>query len=343
MVKKRILSVMMAVLLVAVLAAGCGKNDSAEETENKEATDTAAEQEPEKKDTYKISALLYSRGFEFMVALDQGIQDKCKEYGIEVEVLDGNSDSSTQITQIEDSITKGVDAILLAPNNSEELVAGVKKANDAGVPVVVLDGNVAEGCEVLASGTFDNKAGGKMAAEHLMEIAEPCSVLECTGATGAYHAVRRGGGFEDEMATNSSYKVIANDCNWDAETAQNATVDILSSNSEVNAVFTHNGEMVRGVIAGLKQINQLKKVGEEGHVPVVCIDGTPAELDYIRDGYLDATVEQNPFDMGALAVDVAYKYLNGEDENPEKEQYVYPRLITSDNVEDPENWANQIK
>lgn len=127
MVKKRILSVMMAVLLVAVLAAGCGKNDSAEETENKEATDTAAEQEPEKKDTYKISALLYSRGFEFMVALDQGIQDKCKEYGIEVEVLDGNSDSSTQITQIEDSITKGVDAILLAPNNSEELVAGVKK------------------------------------------------------------------------------------------------------------------------------------------------------------------------------------------------------------------------
>ena len=343
MVKKRILSVMMAVLLVAVLAAGCGKNDSAEETENKEATDTAAEQEPEKKDTFKISALLYSRGFEFMVALDQGIQDKCKEYGIEVEVLDGNSDSSTQITQIEDSITKGVDAILLAPNNSEELVAGVKKANDAGVPVVVLDGNVAEGCEVLASCTFDNKAGGKMAAEHLMEIAEPCSVLECTGATGAYHAVRRGGGFEDEMATNSSYKVIANDCNWDAETAQNATVDILSSNSEVNAVFTHNGEMVRGVIAGLKQINQLKKVGEEGHVPVVCIDGTPAELDYIRDGYLDATVEQNPFDMGDSAVDVAYKYLNGEDENPEKEQYVYPRLITSDNVEDPENWANQIK
>ena len=44
-----------------------------------------------------------------------------------------------------------------------------------------------------------------------------------------------------------------------------------------------------------------------------------------------------------MAVDVAYKYLNGEDENPEKEQYVYPRLITSDNVEDPENWANQIK
>lgn len=345
MVKKRIISVMMAVLLVAVLAAGCGKNDSTEEPENKEGTDTAAEQEPEKKekDTYKISALLYSRGFEFMVALDQGIQDKCKEYGIEVEVLDGNSDSSTQITQIEDSITKGVDAILLAPNNSEELVAGVKKANDAGVPVVVLDGNVAEGCEVLASCTFDNKAGGKMAAEHLMEIADPCSVLECTGATGAYHAVRRGGGFEDEMATDSSYKVIANDCSWDAETAQNATVDILSSNSEVNAVFTHNGEMVRGVIAGLKQINQLKKVGEEGHVPVVCIDGTPAELDYIRDGYLDATVEQNPFDMGALAVDVAYKYLSGEDENPEKEQYVYPRLITSDNVEDPENWANQIK
>lgn len=346
MLKKRMISVLLISLLVISMLGGCGKKEdsSSQDTakENNAAEDTKGTDAGEKK-TYKISALLYSRGFEFMVALDQGIQDKCKEYGIEVEVLDGNSDSSTQITQIEDSITKGVDAILLAPNNSEELVAGVKKANDAGVPVVVLDGNVAEGCEVLASCTFDNKAGGKMAADHLMEIAEPCSVLECTGATGAYHAVRRGGGFEDEMATNNSFTVIANDCSWDAETAQNATVDILSSNSEANAVFTHNGEMVRGVIAGLKQINRLKKVGEEGHVPVVCIDGTPAELDYIREGYLDATVEQNPFDMGALAVDVANKYLTGEDKDPEKEQYVYPRLITSDNVEDPENWANQLK
>ncbi len=337
MYKKRIWSILAVVSLGTGLLAGCGSQGESSSSDT--STDTGSEQQEE---NFQISALLYSRGFEFMVALDQGIRDQCEEYGIEVEVLDGNSDSSVQITQIEDCITKGADMILLAPNNSEELVAGVKKANEAGVPVIVLDGNVAEGCEVLASVTFDNEAGGKMAADQMMEVVDGGSILECCGAAGAFHAVRRGGGFETEMATNSNYTVIPNDCNWDAETAQNATVDILSSNSDVTAVFTHNGEMVRGVIAGLKQINRLETVGEEGHVPVICIDGTPAELDYIREGYLDATVEQNPFDMGALAVTVAYEYLTGQNTEPEAEQFVYPRLITKENVDSEENWANQV-
>lgn len=310
-----------------------------EDAKSAEPSETPAVEESGDKQI-KVAALLYSRAFEFMVALDTGIQDQCKEYGIEVTVLDGNGDSATQITQIEDCITAGYDVILLSPNNSEELVAGVKKANDAGVPVISLDGEMGEGCEVLASVTFDNYEGGKTAAATLMDIIDSCSVLECSGATGAYHAVRRGGGFEDAMAENSAYTVIPNDCSWDAEVAQNAVVDILTSNPDVKAVFTHNGEMVRGVIAGLKQMNLLKPVGEEDHIVVVSVDGTPAELDYIREGVLDACVEQNPFDMGALAVTIAYEYLTGENTDPEANQYVYPRVINKDNVEDPVNWAN---
>ncbi len=291
----------------------------------------------------EIVALLYSRAFEFMVALDTGIQDKCDELGIDVTVLDGKSDSATQISQIEDSITKGVDMILLAPNNSEELVAGVKKANTAGIPVITLDGELAEGADVLASVTFDNEKGGYTAAEELMSLVPPCSVLECTGATGAYHAIRRGGGFNKGMETNKEYTVITKDSEWDAEVAQNAVVDILSSNKDVKAVFTHNGEMVRGVIAGLKQIGKLYPTGDANHITTVSVDCTPNELDYIREGSLDACVEQNPFNMGALAVSIGYDYLTEKNTTPEYQQYVNPRVVTIDNVEDPENWANQVE
>lgn len=314
----------------------------AETPEDTSGTADDASEAPADGNDMKIAALLYSRAFEFMVALDTGIQDQCAEYGIDVTVLDGNSDSNTQITQIEDCITAGYDIILLAANNSEELVAGVKKANDAGIPVVTLDGEVGEGCEVLASVTFDNYAGGQTAAETLMSIVDPCSVLECSGASGAYHAVRRGGGFEDEMAENEDYVVIPNDCSWDAEIAQNAVVDTLTSNKEVKAIFAHNGEMVRGVIAGLKQLNMLNPVGDENHITVVSVDGTANELDYIREGYQDACVEQNPFDMGGLAVTIAYEYLTGQNTTPEYQQYVYPRVINADNVEDEINWANQL-
>jgi len=350
--KKNIALLLMTSLIICMFS-GCGTNaDTTETTENvaqetkkettQETTEGTTAQTQAENETYKVAALLYSRAFEFMVALDTGIQKKCAEYGMEVTVLDGNSDSNTQITQIEDCITAGYDIILLAANNSEELVAGVKKANDAGIPVVTLDGEVGEGCEVLASVTFDNYAGGETAAETLMSLVEACSVLECSGASGAYHAVRRGGGFEDKMAANEDYVVIPNDCNWDAEVAQNAVVDTLTSNSEVKAIFAHNGEMIRGVIAGLKQLNMLYPVGDENHITVVSVDGTANELDYIREGYQDACVEQNPFDMGGLAVQIAYEYLSGGNTEPEYQQYVYPRVIKADNVEDEVNWANQL-
>jgi ribose transport system substrate-binding protein len=339
---KRIVSVLLVVLLIFSLISGCtSDNNGTETTQTTASAETTAPQETSD-EKIEVAALLYSRAFEFMVALDTGIQNQCAEYGIDVTVLDGNSDSALQISQIEDSITKGVDVILLAPANSEELVAGVKKANDAGIPVVTLDGELGEGAEVLASVTFDNHAGGFTAAETLMSLIESTTVLECEGASGAYHSIRRGGGFKDGMATDSSYKVISNDCQWDAEVAQNATADVLTSNENVKAVFTHNGEMVRGVIAGLKQIGMLHPAGDENHITVVSVDGTPNELDYIREGSLDACIEQNPFDMGALAVKVAYEYLTGSNTSPEYQQYVHPRVITAENVEDPENWANQI-
>jgi len=344
---KKLVAVLLVLAMVYAFAACSSGNTPASNTPVSEQPSTVetpdqSEETQGAKKTFKIAALLYSRAFEFMVALDEGIQNQCKNYGIEVTVLDGNSDSQTQIHQIEDCISAGYDAILLAANNSEELVAGVKKANEAGIPVVTLDGEVGEGCEKLAAVTFDNYAGGQTAADTLMSLVGPCTVLECSGASGAYHAVKRGGGFDDQMAKNKDYVVINNDCNWDAETAQNAVVDILSSNSNVKAVFTHNGEMVRGVIAGLKQINMLYPVGDENHITVVAVDGTPVELDYIRQGYLDATVEQNPFDMGALAVKIAYEYLSGVNTNPEAHQYVYPRVINSGNVDDGVNWGNQV-
>lgn len=351
--KKRI-SILLVLSLIICMFSGCGnKTDATDAADNTpeaaaDTQDTAADTQDtaaaatETDKSYRVAALLYSRAFEFMVALDTGIQNQCAEYGMDVTVLDGNSDSNTQITQIEDCITAGYDIILLAANNSEELVAGVKKANDAGIPVVTLDGEVGEGCDVLASVTFDNYSGGQTAADTLMSIVDSCSVLECSGASGAYHAIRRGGGFEDQMATNKDYVVIPNDCSWDAEIAQNAVVDTLTSNENVKAIFAHNGEMVRGVIAGLKQLNMLYPVGDENHITVVSVDGTANELDYIREGYQDACVEQNPFDMGGLAVTVAYEYLTGKNTAPEYQQYVYPRVINADNVEDGENWANQM-
>jgi ribose transport system substrate-binding protein len=347
--KKKLLVLLLAMVTAlsmgALAACSSGGGETpAEETPTEEPAattdETTSADTGDSGETLEIVALLYSRGFEFMVALDQGIQDAAKESGVNISVLDGNSDSQTQISQIEDSITKGVDAIILSPNNSEELVPGVQKANEAGIPVITVDAVIGEGADVASAVAFDNAEGGKVAAQYIIDTLKEGEVLEVTGAQGAYHANMRGGGFNEGMATDSNFKVLTKDAGWLAENAQNITADVVTANPSVNAIFSHNGEMVRGIIAGLKQLGKTAKVGEDGHMMVVGIDGTPIELDFIRSGELDATVQQDPFDMGATALNAAVDTIKGN--SVEKEIFMPPTLITKDNVDDPNLWGNKV-
>jgi ribose transport system substrate-binding protein len=289
----------------------------------------------------KIAVLLWSRGFEFMVALDQGIQDEAKKLGIEVTVLDGQSKSQVQIAQIEDSISKKVDLIILAPANSDELVPGVKKANDAGIPVVTVDGVVSKGATVEASIAFNNSEAGKTIAKYLIDTYGKGKALELTGAPATYHAILRGGGFNEGMKTSTDWKVITKNAEWSAEKSQNITADSLTADPGITAIFTHNDDMQRGVLSGLRQVNALKKPGEKGYISLVGVDGTPEALQRIRDGKEEATINQDPFEMGALAVKTAVDVLAGK-QVPEQ-QLTPPTLVTKANVDDPNLWGNKFK
>jgi ribose transport system substrate-binding protein len=289
----------------------------------------------------KVAVLLWSRGFEFMVALDQGIQDLAKQMNVEVTVLDGNSNSQTQLRQIEDSIAKKVDAIILAPANSDELVAGVKKANEAKIPVVTVDAVLSPGADVASAVAFNNDRGGEMAAEHMIKLLGKGTVLEETGAQGTYHATLRGGGFNKGMKKSADFKVISKNAEWLAENAQNITADAVTANPGIGGIFSHNDDMVRGILGGLRQINKAQKVGEKGHIAIVGVDGTPEALVRIRNGEEDATIDQDPFVMGETAFKTTMDVLGGK--QVPKEQLTPPALITKDNVDDPKLWGNRFK
>lgn len=332
-------------LAVAVLlvVAGCGtKNESGNSAAPSASPETSASAAPSAPADApkKIAVLLWSRGFEFMVALDQGIQEEAQKQGVEVTVLDGQSDSQVQIAQIEDSISKKVDLIILAPANSDELVPGVKKANEAGIPVVTVDGVVSEGADVKAAIAFNNNEGGVLAAQYLIDTYGKGKVLELTGAPATYHATLRGGGFNEGMKTSSDWTVVTKNAEWSAENSQNIVADSLTADPGITAIFTHNDDMQRGVLSGLRQVNALKNQGEEGYIALVGVDGTPEALQRIREGKQDATVNQDPFEMGAWAVIAGVDILAGKD--VQKLQLTPPTLVTKDNVDDPELWGNKF-
>lgn len=322
--------------LMFSLLVGCSSNNQSASGTEKNASSSQT-----KNGKKKIAVLLWSRGFEFMVALDQGIRAEAKKQGVDVEVLDGQSSSQTQLRQIEDNIAKKVDLIILSPANSDELVPGVKKANQAGIPVVTVDAVVSKGADVVSSIAFNNEEAGKMAAKYIMDTLGKGSVLELTGAPGTYHAILRGGGFDKGMGQSSDFKLSTKNAEWSAEKSQGITADSLTANPKIKAIFTHNDDMQRGVLSGLRQISKTSKVGEKGHIMLVGVDGTPQALKRIKNGEQDATINQDPFEMGALAVKTAVDHLNGK-EVP-KMQYTPPTLVTKENADDPNLWGNKFK
>lgn len=319
-----LLMVLATMLLVTGVAFGAGQQATGE-----------GEEGPQ-----EIALLLFSRGFEFMVALDQGATRKAEELGVEITVLDGQSDSQVQLRQIEDLIVRGIDAIVISPANSEEIVPGIRKANEAGIPVVSVDAIIGTGADVAGHVGFDNAEGGRVAAQYIIDQLGDGKVLETQGALGAYHAQKRHQGFNEVMA-DSDFEVVSKAAEWVASNAQAITADVLTAQSDVNAIFSHNDEMVRGIVAGLKQIDRFEPVGEEGHVLVVGIDGTPLALDRIRNGEQDASVQQDPFEMGARAIQAAVDALEGREVPPQ--QLLPPTLVTQENVDNPDLWGNRFE
>ncbi|KXF48763.1 hypothetical protein AXA44_28100 [Rhodococcus sp. SC4] len=142
--------------------------------------------------------------------------------------------------------------------------------------------------------------------------------------------IRRGDGFTEGIGQSPGISVIGRDSEWTATQALSLTVDNLTANPSINGLFSHNDEMVRGIVSG-----------QPGHIPLIGIDGTPLALQRIRDGSQDAAMVQDPYIMGALALRTLIEILDGK--QVPKQQLAEPKLITRANVDDPNLWGNKFQ
>lgn len=287
-----------------------------------------------------VEYITFGLQFEYQVAMVEGIKQRAEEAGIVLNVIDGKGDPNLQVTQVLDAVTKQPDVLLINPVDAALLVAGVKRANEAGIPVFIMENAPPEG-EYLGFVDFDNEAGGAMGADALAEmIGGEGVVLETRGSVGSAQAQARHKGFNEQMAAAyPDVEVRSLNTEWVADNAYKMVLDAFTVNPDIKGVFSHNDEMVRGVVSALRQIDKLVPPGEEGHVFIVGLDGTPLALDRIREGTQDATVAQDPYAMGAGGImEQVIAYLEGGEYDSNMQ--TQPYLITVENVDDPRNWGN---
>lgn len=288
---------------------------------------------------YSISTLNNA----FFVGMTKGVENGAKKFGVKLLIVNANGDSAKQAADVEDLITKKVDAIIINPRDAEAIAPAVKKALAAGIPVFALDRGVT-GVEVTSFLETDNVAMGRLAADLIAEAMKKKygeikgNVIELVGLVGTTAARDRGKGFHEGMKKYPGLKIVASQpADFNQEKAYNVTMNLVLAHPNVDAIFGHNDDNTVGAMRALKAMGKLKKVGEKGHIYIVGIDGIKQALDAIRQGYIDCTISQEPVMMGEKSVEFAIKYLKGEEIL--KHYYTPFTAVTKENVDKRNNWA----
>ena len=242
----------------------------------------------------------------FFVSLKQGAEEEAKKLGLKLVVVDANDDSSKQAAGVDDLLQQKVKVLLINPTDSEAAAASVTRANKAGVPVISIDRSV-KGGEVVSHIASDNVAGGKMAAEFIVQqLASGGDIVELEGIPGSSAARERGQGFHDIMDNQKAIKVVAKQpADFDRTKGLTVMENILQTNPNIKAIFAHNDEMALGAIKALESAN---KKG----VIVVGFDATDDAKAAVKAGKMAATVAQKPSKIGELGVSTAKKIISGE-------------------------------
>lgn len=274
---------------------------------------------------------------------------------------DANGDVAKQVADIQNMLANGAKAIVIVPVDAAGVVPAIEQANDKGVPVFSLD-DAPVGGEVAATVRADNVGAGAQGAEEMVARLQEddcwpgdCTVLELQGGLDTPNGLDRSKGFSDTMKQLApDVTLVQRPTEWTAEMAADATQNVLTQTPELDGIFMASELMATAVNAQLRGAGRDGKVGDADAVIRVAIDGTPAGLQLIRDGLLDATVSQPLSGYATTVADLVKRVLAGEDISegtieggqivmtPVGPQYqLAATLVTSENVDDDGLWGNQ--
>ncbi|MEH6750218.1 MAG: sugar ABC transporter substrate-binding protein [Paracoccaceae bacterium] len=254
---------------------------------------------------------------------------------VEAVVLDAGGDVARQIAQMEDLIQQEVDAIIIWPTNGEAVIPAVRKAHNAGIPVIVTNSNIAEqGFDFVASFSGpDNITQGARAAEIMcdkfkdMGIEAEARVVQISGQPGYTTAIERQKGFDDRLpeVCPDVTLVETQPGDWNREKSQQVMEAFLVKYDDIDGVYAGDDNM------GVGALNAAKAAGREG---IIFVGATNFAVGYdaMAAGDYWGSIYQSPVDDAEAALKTAIDILNGE-ELPFLNYFDTPK-ITQDNMDE---------
>ncbi len=297
--KKKFLALLLTGVMALAALTGCG---STEETP----AEGSGEEAPAEGGAYKIALIQQHQTNAFQIAVTEGAQAKADELGVELSILSADQDAAKQISQIEQCVSEGYDAILFEPVDPDGLRDAAKAAADAGVVMI----NVVSSCTdwesagISAVACGDNVKAGENEMQHVADLLEgKGNVAILTGPSSTTDSLDRLEGYRNILANypEMTEVVAPADCEWDTAKAQ-ATVESWLSAYDLDAIVCQNDGMAVG--AG-------NAAGANSGIVITGLDGTPDGYEAIKDGRITGTVAQDGGAMAANGIEAAVTLLDG--------------------------------
>jgi D-allose transport system substrate-binding protein len=255
----------------------------------------------------------------FWGAMELGVREGATAAGVNVFVQAVESDQAAepQLNACNAMLEQPMGAFITAAINSTILLPCLKRANEMGIPVVDLDGNLDHaiakdaGVDIAFSIGSDNMAAGAQGAEWLVsklgaDAKGPVLVIE--GLSGNITGQKRATGFADKLKELApGLEIVASlPGDWDRGKAANITNDTLTAHPDLVAIFCANDGMALGAV------ETVFAAGKQDQVTVIGVDGNSDAVKSIKEGRLSASVAQLPYLVGKQAVEMAKKVTAGE-------------------------------
>lgn len=328
------LCLVLAILLMATsVMAGCTTKpaepaDNAVAQEPAATTETAQADAP--KDKFVIGMSQCNLGEPWRVAMNDQIAAAAALHPeFEVIYADAAQDNSKQIADIENFIQMGVDLLIASPNEATPLTNVIKKAYDAGIPVILLDRKI-DGDTYTQFIGADNVFMGREAGKYIAEtFPDGVNILEVKGLEGTSAGIDRDKGIGEGIADNSKL-VILQKCNadWLREKAITETEAMLQANPDVQVIIALNDPMAEGAYTAAKNL------GREQGITFIGFDALPTPdggIKSVMDGRLSLTLVYPT--GGSEAIQSAYDLLV-LGKSVEKNVTLGTEIITKDNAAD---------
>jgi len=266
----------------------------------------------------KIAVIPKGTTHSFWKSVEAGARKAGAELGVEI-LWKGplkEDDRAQQISVVQQFVSSGVSAIVLAPLDDTALRAPVKSAAQHNIPVVIIDsplkvqgGGGAAGKDFVSFVATNNRRGGELGGEELARLlGGKGKVVLLRYTEGSASTAEREAGFLAVMKKHPGITVTVDNRYGGATvgSAQDAAMNLIDKIREADGIFCPNESTTQGLLLALRQ------TGLAGKKKFVGFDASPALVAALDRGDVQALVAQNPTRMGYLGVVTAVKHLRGE-------------------------------